>query len=36
MMIDYLMEMRCIDVRAILCFYHVKIYVPVYYHVNYY
>ena len=34
-MIDYLIEMECICVCALLCFYDVKFYVPVYYHVNY-
>ena len=32
--IDYLIETTCIYICAILCFYHVKFYVPVYYHVN--
>ena len=32
--IDYLIETACIYIYAILCFYHVKFYVPVYYHVN--
>ena len=34
-MIDYMIEMTCIYVCALLCFYHVEIYVLIYYHVNY-
>ena len=33
--IDYLNELTCIYICALLCFSHVKFYVPVYYHVNY-
>ena len=34
-MFDYLTEMTCIYVCDLLCLYHVKFYVPVYYHGNY-
>ena len=34
-MIDYMIEMTCIYVCDYLCLNHVKLYVPVYYHVNY-
>ena len=33
-MIDYMIEMTCIYVCALSCFYHVKFYVHVYYHDN--
>ena len=34
-MIDYMIEITCIYVCALLCFHHVKFHVPVYYYVNY-
>ena len=34
-MIDNLIEMTCMYACDLLCFYHVKFYVPDYYHVNY-